>query len=44
MMSKLKWVGIVVSAFLAGCSTYSETKSPCDYYGSFCGTKQSINH
>jgi hypothetical protein len=32
-----------VFALLNGCSSYTETKAPCNYEGSFCGTKIAIN-
>lgn len=29
---------------LMSCSSFSEVKAPCNYYGTFCGQKIRINH
>lgn len=34
---------VVYVGVLTGCSSVSEVKAPCDYYGTFCGQKIHIN-
>lgn len=40
----MKTIILLLSAlYLAGCANTQEVKAPCDYYGTFCGTKMKIN-
>lgn len=38
------FVMLFLSLHLIACSSTSEVKAPCDYYGHWCGKKMRINH